>query len=185
MQLDKENKPDSDFEINSKLEKTSNLFSKDVIISLLIIGCISLLVRFYFWTPNIPLTLDALQYFWYANDLNILGHLPTTIIENNGWPAFLSIFFLVFHFNNFMDYMVLQRVITISISVLTIVPVYLLCTRFFKKSYSLVGAALFVFEPRITQNSLLGITDPLYILLVTIVMFLFLSTNKKLIYLSF
>jgi len=78
----------------------------------------------------------------------------------------------------------LQRLISVSISVLTIIPVYLLCRRFFDKPYAIVGAAIFAFEPRIIQNSLLGITDPLYILLVTIALVLFL-VHEKMRYVSF
>jgi len=65
------------------------------------------------------------------------------------------------------------------------VPVYYLCNRFFAKPYSLVGAAIFAFEPRIIQNSLLGITDPLFIFLIATSLVLFLNSNKKLVYTSF
>ena len=168
-----------------EFERKLNFFSDHVVISLFIIGFIALLIRLYHFPFGIPITLDGLLYFWYANDISILGHLPSYLVGNDGWPIFLSIFFSIFHFNNFMDYMVLQRVVTVSISVLTIVPVYLLCKRFLDKPHALVGATIFAFEPRIIQNSLLGITDPLYVILVTIALFLFLSTNKKIIYASF
>ena len=168
-----------------EFEKKLNFFSDNVVISLFIIGFIALLLRLYYFPFGVPITFDGLLYFWYANDINILGHLPSYLVGNDGWPIFLSIFFSIFHFNNFMDYMVLQRIVTISISVVTIVPVYLLCKRFLDKSYALVGATIFAFEPRIIQNSLLGITEPLYIILVTTALFLFLSTNKKIIYTSF
>jgi len=168
------------------IDKKLEFFSKNTIISIFIIVIISFTLRLYYFPFDIPLTLDALLYFWYANDTSILGHFPTSYAaENNGWPAFLSIFFSIFHSNNFMDYMVLQRFITVSLSVLTIVPVYLLCNRFFDKPYALLGAVIFAFEPRIIQNSLLGISDPLYLLLVASVLFLFLSSNKKIMYVSF
>jgi 4-amino-4-deoxy-L-arabinose transferase-like glycosyltransferase len=79
----------------------------------------------------------------------------------------------------------LQRFLSISISTLTIIPMYFLARRFFDKRYSLIGASLFVFEPRLIQNSLLGITEPLYIILTTTALFLFLSDRIKVIYLSF
>ena len=103
-----------------------------------------------------------------------------------GWPVFLSLFFSIFQFDNFMDYMFLQRLVTISISVATIIPIYLLSTRIFEsKSYSLVCAALFVFEPHIIRNSLQGLSEPLFIFLGTTTLFLFLSPNKKMVYASF
>lgn len=146
----------------------------------------SLLLRLYYFPYNVPLTLDALNYFFYATDTSILGHFPSGYnFPNNGWPAFLTIFFSIFHFNNFLDYMTLQRLLSVLISTLTIIPVYFLCNRFFNRTYSLIGASLFAFEPHVIQNSLLGITDPLYILLSTTSLFLLLSDNKKSIYASF
>ncbi len=167
-----------------KFEMGTDFFKKPfVMIGLICLFGLSL--RMYFFAPDIPLTLDALGYFWYANDLSILGHLPDYPSSNNGWPTFLSVFFSIFHSNNVLDYMILQKSVSLSLSVLTAIPIYLLCTRFFSKSYSILGALLFVVEPRIIQNSLFGITEPLSILLLTIALFFFLSKNDKLVYLSF
>ncbi|SVC59501.1 uncharacterized protein METZ01_LOCUS312355, partial [marine metagenome] len=82
-------------------------------------------------------------------------------------------------------YMNAQRVISILISVVTIIPIYFLGRKFFNEKYSLVVAALFAFEPRLIENSLLGITEPLYLLLGTITLVLFLSKNNKIIIISF
>lgn len=168
------------------LEKKLEFFSKNTVMSVFIIMIISFILRLYYLPSDIPLTLDALLYFWYAIDTSILGHFPTSYaVENNGWPAFVSLFFSIFHYDNFMGYMLLQRLASMSISVLTIIPVYLLCNRFFDKPYALLGAAIFAFEPRIIQNSLLGIADPLYLLLLATSLFLFQSSNKKLMCASF
>ncbi|MDR3783070.1 MAG: DUF2079 domain-containing protein, partial [Candidatus Nitrosotalea sp.] len=75
--------------------------------------------------------------------------------------------------------------ITIAISTFTIIPVYLLCKKFVSTPYSIIGAAIFAFEPRVIQNSVLGLTDPLYIMLVTIALVLFLSENRKFTYVAF
>ncbi|WP_101477061.1 hypothetical protein [Candidatus Nitrosotalea bavarica] len=158
---------------------------KNIIAALVIVASIGLIFRLYFFHTTIPLILDALQYFWYANDLSILGHFPKSGLANNGWPSFLAIFFSIFHFNSFLAYMNLQRVLTITISVLTIIPLYYLCKRFLTKTLSIVGAALFVLEPRVIQNSLLGITEPLYIFLLAISSCLILSKNRLYTYASF
>lgn len=181
--------------INKPIEKTAkneesfkkefDFLIKNSWLFLLIIGIVAILLRLYFLPKSLPLTLDALNYFWYANDISILGHLPNWPIDHNGWPAFLSVFFSAFHLHNFLDYMNLQRVVTIMISTLTIIPVYLLCKRFLGRSYALLGAALFAFEPRIIQNSVLGITDPLYIFLVTLSIVMFLSKDKRIVFASF
>lgn len=146
----------------------------------------SLLLRFSFFVPEIPLTLDALEYFFYAMDTSLLGHLPSNYSsENNGWPAFLSLFFSIFKFNDPLSYIQLQKIVSIVISVLTTIPIYLLCRKFVGKPESLVAASIFVFEPRLVQNSLLGITEPLYLILCSSSLLFFLSNEKKLVYLSF
>lgn len=168
------------------IEKKLDFFARNIVLSLFIISSIGLFLRLYYFPYNVPLIQDALEYFFYATDTSILGRLDTNYpLANNGWPAFLSIFFTIFRFENALDYMILQRVITVSISVLTIIPVYFLCNRFFDKRYAIIGTAIFAFEPRIIQNSLLGITEPLYIILVTSALVLFLSSNRKITYASF
>ena len=172
-------------ENKSFLEKI-NFSTKNYILSLIIIGLVGLSLRLYYFPFGLPIAGDGSDYFWYAIDMSVLGNFPPGYtFPNNGWSAFLSIFFSIFHFDNVLDYMTLQRMLSVVISVLTIIPVFLLCTRFFNKLYSLFGAALFVFEPRMLKNSLLGITEPLYILLVATTLFCFLSKNNKVIYISF
>ncbi len=168
-------------------DKKLNFFTNYPLITLIIIGVAGLSIRLFYFPFDVPLSLDALNaYFFYATDISILGHLPTDFtFANNGWPIFLSFFFSIFRFDNALDYMILQRIITILLSVLTIVPVYFLCKRFFDKPYALVGAIIFVLEPRIIQNSLLGLTEPLYIMMVATTLCLFFSPNRKIVYVSF
>ena len=173
---------------NSKIITTTqrklDFLNKNTIIPLLLISCIALLLRLHFSDLRIPLTLDALEYFWYANDLSFSGHFSGGVI-NIGWPLLLSGFFSIFHFNNFLDYMIMQRSIAILISVLTIIPIYYLCKRFFNKSFAIVGSAIFAFEPRIIQNSVLGITEPIFIFLLTCSFVFLCSPSKNIRYLSF
>ena len=84
-----------------------------------------------------------------------------------------------------MDYMALQRYTTTIISVVTIIPVFILCRKFCGNKLSLIGASLFVFQPRIIENSLSGLTDPLFILLELSCLVLFLQNDFKFKYLSF
>lgn len=205
-QVTRKNYPEKDIEVVQVKEQeelsikkndvfTSSLFTmfegklefskKNIIAALVIVVSIGLIFRLYFFHTTIPLILDALEYFWYANDLSILGHFPKSGLANNGWPSFLAIFFSIFHFNDFLSYMNLQRIVTMTISVLTIIPLYYLCRRFLTKTLSIIGAALFILEPRVIQNSLLGITEPLYIFLLSSATCLILSKNRLYIYLSF
>lgn len=155
------------------------------ILYLIAIGVSGFIIRLYYFPYNIPITEDGLFYFRYAIDTSILGHFPSTSISNNGWPLLVSVFFSVYSSTNFLDYMTLQRLLSVSISVLTIIPVYLLAKRFFDIKYALVASFLFAFEPRTIQNSLLGISEPAYIILITFSLFFFLSDRLKIIYLSF
>ena len=185
-----DNKLGSSLKENNLQNNVLKLIQGPVLI-LTVIGIIGLLIRIYYFPYEIPLTHDSLLYFWYSIDLGITGDLPTATgremyqFPNNGWPIFLSMFFSVFESDNYLAFMDLQRYVTLSISVITIIPVYLLCRRFFNKTLSLVGPAIYVFHPLITSNSLLGTTEPLFILLVTLSLYLFLSTNHKVIILSF
>jgi len=79
----------------------------------------------------------------------------------------------------------IQRILNIVISVLTAIPIYLLVKTFFRKEIALLGATLFLFDPRIIQNSILGITDGLFILLTTLTMLFIFYKKSSLIYLSF
>ena len=173
------------------IESKSKIFSRNTVICLGIIALAGFLIRFFYFPEGIPLTLDGALYFWYANDLSISGAFPDRyspglgLNVNNGWPTFLSVFFYFFNSENFLDYMDLQRHITIIISVTTIIPVYILCRKFCGNALSLFGATLFVFQPRIIENSLLGITEPLFILLELTCLVLFLQNDLKFKYMSF
>ena len=129
---------------------------------------------------------DATSYFWYAIDTSVLGHFPVGYkFPNTGWPMLLSVFFSIIHSNNFVDYMMVQRLVTVAVSVVTIIPVYFACKRFFNKSFALIGATLFAVEPHIIQNSILGITDSLYVLLLSTSFALLYSSDKRLVCMSF
>lgn len=58
----------------------------------------------------------------------------------------------------------LQRIVSVILSGITVIPVYFICKNFFNNYYSLIGATIFAIEPRIIINSTLGISEPLYIL---------------------
>ena len=154
-------------------------FLDNVYLFLLIIGGVALIVRLAFLHTEIPLKSDNFIYFRNAIDMTLGEPEIFYRASNSGWPGFLSIIFSTFQSTNFMDYMALQRYVSIILSVITIIPVYLLGKQFFAKQYALLGAAVFVLEPRIIQNSLFGITEPLYILtIVFALVFLLKNTNK-------
>ena len=81
--------------------------------------------------------------------------------------------------------MQIQRLLSVVISVLITIPVYFLCKKFVARKFAIIGASLVVFDPRLMINSFLGVTDPLYLLLIATSLTLFLYSNKKLVYVSF
>jgi 4-amino-4-deoxy-L-arabinose transferase-like glycosyltransferase len=76
----------------------------------------------------------------------------------------------------------IQKTLTIILSCATIPLVYLLCRKFLEIRYSLIGAFMFAFEPRIVQNATFGITDPLFILLSIGAWVMFFSRQKYMIF---
>ena len=176
------NKNSKKFDIITILDKSK----RARILFLITLGISGLGIRLYFFPYDVPLFSDSTGYFWYGIDMSILNQLPPGhSIVNNGWPSFLSIIFQLMDSDNFLDYHNVQRFVGTIFSVITIIPVYVLCSRYFKKSYSLLGAALFIFEPRLIQNSFLGTPESMYIFLMATLLCLFLSHNFKKIYLAF
>jgi dolichyl-phosphate-mannose--protein O-mannosyl transferase len=152
----------------------------------MLIGLAGLILRLVYFPYDVPLFNDSQGYFWYAIDMSVLNQLPLGhSLVNNGWPSFLSLIFQQMDSSNFLDYHNMQRFVGVVFSVATIFPVYLLCSRYFKKTYSLLGATLFIFEPRLIGNSLLGIPESMYVFLMASLLFLFLSNDFKKIYLAF
>ena len=168
-----------------KTDSISKLI-KNPFFALFVIGFIGLIIRLYYFPFSLPVIDDSIDYFSYAVVVSQQGKLPIGWgLTNNGWPVFLSLFFSIFDSQNFLEFTYLQRFLTIIISVLTIIPVYLLCSRFVDKQFAILGAALFAFDPRIIINSLLGISEPSYILLGAFSLFLFLSKRYSIILISF
>jgi len=152
--------------------------------SLIFLG--SLAFRLYYFPYDLPIVVDGMYYFFYATEISVLKNLPQNwIMINNGWPIFLSFWFSVVHLEETQQYMELQRILTVVISSATIVPVYFICKNFVDIKYAIIGAILFGIDPRIVLNSLLGSTDPLYILLGAISLAFLLKNEKRWTYLAF
>jgi len=164
-------------------EELSNKNSIKIIICLIISG---LIIRFYFTPFNLPISLDAIDYFAYTVAIQKEGYFPIGYLPLNfGWSTFLAPIFWIVDSNEMLELMNVQRIMSSIISVSTAIPIYFICKTFFKKNIAILGAALFLFEPRIIENSILGITDPLFIFFVTLtIMFIFIK-ESKFFYISF
>ena len=83
---------------------------------------------------NLPVLYDGLGYFWYGIDMSIVSQFPLGHdITNNLWPSILGIMFSSINSENFLDYSNAQRILSSIISVMTIIPIFFLCNRFFDK----------------------------------------------------
>ena len=148
--------------------------------------CIGFTLRLYYIPYQIPISLDGIDYFAYAVAMSREGVFPSGyILTNFGWSSFLSIVFSFFKESEMLELMNIQRILNTVISVLAIIPIYLLVKTFFRKEVALLAATLFLFDPRIIQNSILGVTDALFILLTTLTMLFIFYKKSSLIYLSF
>ena len=90
------------------------------------IGAISLvilsgiIVRLIIFPYDIPFKLDSLDYFSYAFTTSQIGELPKSwALANNGWPVIVSFFFRLFD-GEFLDYVFLQRFLSIIFNLVTI-----------------------------------------------------------------
>ena len=141
---------------------------------------VSLGIRFFYFPNELPLIADGMDNFTYATAINFYGYLPNEWAPANiGWSIFLSFWFWLIDLHSSLDYMQFQRILSIVLSSLTTIPIYYLCRKFFNSKISLVGVALFAFEPRIILNSTLGITEPLFILLGITSLVIFLRYSRK------
>ena len=104
------NHNNQDIQFNEKLFST-----KKILLFLASIAISSFIIRIYFLNFEIPLTNDALNYFFYALDVKINNQLPVNYsLANPGWGIFLSTFFSSFELQNVIDYMNLQRILSVS-----------------------------------------------------------------------
>ena len=166
--------------------RSQNSFTKNIVLILPIVFLFGLFIRLNELPIDLVLTADALEYFFYASDVNFNNQLPINYTPiNNGWPIFISFFMSLFTFDSTLSYMNLQRMLSLVLSAITIFPIFFLCKKYLGNFYGIIGAVIFAVEPRLIQNSVMGITEPLFILLSVTGFVLFLSFKKYLVYFSF
>ena len=171
--------------MNSTILYNLNIRSKNFIFLGLLIGT-GLILRAVYFPDELPVIVDARNYFLYASDIVALGHLPNSWMPtNNGWPIFLSFWFSIIKLDDPFEYMQMQKILAIIISTVTVIPIYYICTKFVKEKYAFIASSLFVLDPRIILNSLIGATDPLYILLGATSLVFLLKNDRKFVLMSF
>jgi hypothetical protein len=167
-------------QINEKIE----LLKIPTLMSLLIIIIIGFSVRAYFtyWNMNFE-SPDAFLFLLEANSF-VEGNFDKFGIRAI-WPMIISGFFSIFQFTELVDKMNLIRMISISISTISIILIYKISKEFVKNKYALFVAALFAFDPTLIENSVLGIREPIFLLLGLISIYYIIHKNEKFIFLAF
>ena len=168
-----------------KLDNRVSNNKKQLLVLFSLVG-LALIIRLYYIPYQIPISLDGIDYFAYTVAIEKEGYFPTGYLPLNfGWSTFLAPVFWIVGSNEMLELMNIQRIMSSIISVSTAIPIYFICKTFFKKNISVLGAALFLFEPRIIENSIVGLSDPLFIFFVTLtIMFIFIK-KSKFFYISF
>lgn len=164
---------------------TISKFSKtNIVLSLAFIGVISVIFKLYLADFTVPVFSDALEYTQHSISIS-QGQFLQHPQRHSGWPFLQSIFMIFLNTENFLDYSNTSKILSISVSTLTIIPVYLLSNRYFDSRFALLATAFFAFEPRLIQNSTLGFSEPLFIFIMVFSIFCATKNEKKFLILSF
>ena len=128
-------------------------------------------------TDDFGYIIDAVQY----NQ----GDFFLSQKKNPGWSLFLTPFMSIINSNDFLDYSNLARILGLTISTITIFPMYVLARKFFNEKYAIIAAGLFAFEPHLNYNSGTALSEPLLILVLITSMIFILQSKAKYHYLAF
>jgi len=160
-------------------------YFNNIWVILLVICTVGFILRVVWIQHELPLTADSSGYFWYAIETSITGNFPNSecgwscTFPNTGWSSFVSAFFMIFSFDNYVDYMNLQKYLGVIMSVITIIPMYYLSKVFIEKKYAIIATILFAFNPRIIENSISGNPEPMYIFAIVLMLYTFFQHGKN------
>ena len=157
-----------------------------IVICLIVISSISVgfkLSHVDFNEP--PISEDTYAYVLAAFSI-INGDFSQPDTKPLGWSIFISPFYLFVDSTDLLDYLNIARILSMAISTITIIAMYVLARRFFDEKYSLVASCLFAFEPHLNNNSVSGISEPIFILAIILTFIFILQKNHSwYFYLSF
>ena len=160
------------------MQITTQLSGSRIIFYIILIIIISSGLKLYTVDFSIPPHSDDFGYIIDSTQYS-QGDFFLNPRKNPGWSLVLSPFMAIINSDNFLDYTTLAKILGITISTITIVPMYLLARRFFDEKYSLVASCLFAFEPHLNYNSGTALAEPLLILVLILSMNFILSDKTK------
>jgi len=159
------------------------LRKKEIVFYLILISLISLGFKFLVTDFSIPVNSDNLEYALFAI-AHTNGDFSQSSHRGMGWSVFTSAFFGLIDSENFLDYSITIKSLSIVIGISSIPMIYLIGRKFFDHRYSLVLSCLFAFEPHLNYNSTLGLTEPIVILSILGAFYFILNRNTRLIIVS-
>ena len=159
------------------METKLQLSRSNVVLYLILIVIISLGLKLYLVDFSLPVNSDNLSYVLngIAHSNGDFDHSPS---RSMGWSLFLSPFFSLMNSNDFLDYSNVAKIISIGVSTTTIFLIYKVGRKFFDERYSLVAACLFAFLPQLNYNSVMALSEPLFIFSI-LASFYFLLNDKS------
>ena len=166
------------------MQITTQLSGTRIIFYLILIIIISLGLKLYTVDFSIPAHSDDFGYILDSIQYSE-GDFFISQKKHPGWSLVLTPFMTIINSDNFLDYGSVARILSIAISTVTIIPMYILARRFFDEKYSLVASCLFAFEPHLNYNSGTALSEPLLILVLILSLNFILSDKTKYHYLAF
>lgn len=173
--------------INMSIQLIDNLFEKifsKTVIALTLTVFLGIIIRIYFTPWDLP-----------TNSPDAFGYMLEGIAYSKGdfsyfntrtlWPAVLSIFFVPFKFENYFEYITIMRIVSISISVLTIPILFLISRKVLENKYAILTTVLFTIEPNLVENSIFGITEPIFIMIGLISVYFAMNVDRKFLFIGF
>ena len=157
--------------------------TKSVILFLVLITLVSFGFKLLVSDFSIPVNSDNLDYTLFAI-AHTNGDFSQSSHRGMGWSMFTSIFFGFIDSESLLDYSITIKTLSIVIGLSTIPVIYLVGRKFFDERYSLFAASLFAFEPHLNYNSTLGLTEPIFILVVVGSFYFILNQNTRLFFIS-
>ena len=166
------------------MQITTQLSGSRIIFFLILIIIISLGLKLYTVDFSIPPHSDDFGYIVNSMQYN-QGDFFLSQKKHPGWSLVLAPFTAIVNSDNFLDYGSTAKILSIAISTITIIPMYILARRFFDEKYSLVAASLFAFEPHLNYNAGGALSEPLLILVLILSMNFILNDKTKYHYIAF
>ena len=154
------------------------------ILCLILIGLISIPLKLYTVDFSLPSHLDDFRFVLDAVQYN-QGDFFLSQKKHPGLSLVLTPFISIIDSNNFVDYSNLARGLSLVISTVSILPMYLLARKFFSEKYSLVAAGFFALEPHLNHNAGAAMSEPLFILCLILTALFILNSKAKFHYLAF